>query len=160
MIGSALKNKFAPQDIDLIVLFREKNHQQIEETIYKLKKEFREYPLHIEPLEIDKLFESKIFFPFLHEGFSIKYSKPLSQVIGYSACSLFKFSLERLKNIEKVRFAQTVYGRKNDGLLQRERGTSLGKGAFMVPIDKEELFREVLVKFKVDFIVKRIFVKD
>jgi len=160
IIGSSLKDKSTPRDIDLIILFREKEHQQIEETIYNLKKSLEEYNLHIEPLIIDKLFESKIFSPIIHEGFSIKYNKPLSEIIGYAADSLFKFSLEKLNNVEKVRFAQTIYGRKNDGLLQKENGTALGKGAFMVPVGKEELFREVLTKFKAEFTIKKIFVKD
>ena len=160
LIGSALKDKQIPRDIDLIILFREREHQQIEETIYSIKKSLEEYNLHIEPLVIDKLFESKIFSSIIHEGFSIKYNKSLSEIIGHIAASLFKFSLEKLNNVEKVRFAQTVYGRKNDGLLQKENGTSLGKGAFMVPVGKEELFKEVLTKFKAEFTIKWIFVKD
>lgn len=65
-----------------------------------------------------------------------------------------------MTNVNKVRFAQTIYGRRNNGLLNKEKGKATGKGSFIVPIGKEELFREVLNRHKVSFEVKRIFIKD
>ena len=159
IIGSVLKEKFEPKDIDIIVLFRNKNYKMTGELTYSIKKNANIENLHIEPLIIDEMFQSKIFPSIIHEGFSIKSNKRISEIMGYKACSLFTFSLEKLNSIEKVRFAQTLYGRKNDGLLQKEGGISVGRGAFMSPIEKEEFFKEALNKQKVKFNIRRVFVK-
>ena len=73
---------------------------------------------------------------------------------------LFTFSLERLSNIDKVRFAQTIYGRNKDGLIKSQGGIFLGKGSFISPVEKTELFKEALTKHKATFKMRRSFIKD
>ena len=160
LIGSSVKNKIEPKDIDIVVLFREENFEKSSEIIYNIKEHLEIENIHIEPLITDRILSEKIFLPILHEGFSMKHNKNVSELLGVKSFSLFIFSLIGLKNIDKVRFAQTIYGRKGNGLLMQEGGRSLGKGSFIISINKEHLFREVMVKFKTKFEVKRIFVKD
>lgn len=160
IIGSSIKDKFAPADIDLIVLFKEKDYKKIEDILYDIKNKTNIDNLHLEPVYIDNFFVSKISQSIIHEGYSIRHNKPLHKLLGFNAYSLFVFSLEKLPNIDKVRFAQTLYGRKNDGLLKNKGGKSLGKGAFLCPIEKTELFNEVLIKHKATFRVNRVFVND
>lgn len=159
LIGSSIKEKPDPKDIDLIILLKERDYRMIEDLFHSIKKELA-FPVHIEPLFIDAILQESIFSSVIHEGISLKYQKNVSNLLGYKSFLLFTFSLQNLKNIDKVRFAQTIYGRKGDGILQQERGISLGKGAFLIPVEKEYLFREIMQKFKAHFEVKRIFVKD
>ena len=158
-IGSFIKDKFEINDLDIIVLFREKNYKEIEKIIYEIKISLNIEGLHIEPLIVDNMFSEKIFSSLLHEGISIKYNENISKVIGYNPSLLFTFSLGNLNNLEKVRFAQTIYGREGKGLLNEEGGKMIGKGAFLVPIEKEHLFRDVMVRFAVKYEVKRIMIK-
>lgn len=163
VIGSSIKDKFDFKDIDIIVLFREKDYKNMENIIYNMKKEIGIGNLHIEPLIVDSMFNEGIFASLIHEGISIRHDKNIGEIIGYKPFLLFMFSLEGLNNVEKVRFAQTLYGRdkfKKKGILQEEGGVSIGKGAFLAPISKEHIFRDMMIKFKVKFRVKRVFVKD
>lgn len=160
LIGSSIKDKLEINDLDIIILFREKNYKEIEKIIYEIKNSLDIEGLHIEPLIIDNIFSEKIFSSLLHEGISIKYNENISKLIGYNPFLLFTFSLSNLNNIEKVRFAQTVYGREGKGLLNEEGGKMIGKGAFLVPIEKEHLFRDVMSRFNVKYNLKRIMIKD
>jgi len=164
VIGSSIKEKFDFRDIDIIVLFREKDYKNIENVLYDIKKNTHIEKLHIEPLIIDNMFNESIFSSLIHEGISIKHGRSMGEIIGYKPFLLFMFSLEGLDNVKKVRFAQTVYGRGKisgkKGILQEEGGINIGRGAFLVPIDKEHILRDVMLKFRVKFKVKRIFVKD
>ena len=163
IIGSVLKDKENPRDIDIIVLFRRRDYTTIEEVLYAIKKALESSGIqntHIEPLVADDLFTSKITRAILHEGQSIKNNKQLSQMLNVKAYSLFSFTLKRQTNVQKVRFAQALYGRKNNGLLKMAGGQQLGRGSFLVPVEKTEFFRELLKKHNVSFSLRRSFVND
>lgn len=161
IIGSSFKDKLEPGDLDIIVLFKEKNLKQVEEELYNIRESVSFIKeVHIEPLFISSIFKEKIFLTILHEGFSIKENKFLSELMNLKSLEIFSFSLENLSKIDKVRFAQTLYGRKKDGILYSEKGIFLGQGSFMVPIEKEEIFKELMKKWKVNYKHKRAFVSD
>ncbi|MFA5020311.1 MAG: hypothetical protein WC533_04390 [Candidatus Pacearchaeota archaeon] len=159
IIGSSIKNKLTPRDLDLIVLFKEKNMNEVQESLYNIKESLnREKEIHIEPIFAESIFKEKILLTVLHEGFSLKESRYLSEVYNFGAFSIFSFNLENLSKIDKVRFAQALYGRKKDGLLQLEKGVSLGQGSFMVNVEREEVFKELMKKWKINYNYKRAFV--
>lgn len=160
IIGSYTKDKIEAKDIDLIVLFRERDYKKIEDIIYDIKQNLEIENLHIEPLIVDNFLKESIFSTVIHEGISIKHNKTISELIRYKSFVLFTFSLKKLKNIEKVRFAQAIYGRKGEGILKEEGGIILGKGAFFAPISKEHIFRDIMAKFKVNYDTRRVLVKD
>lgn len=160
IIGSSLKNKLRPEDFDLIVFFKEKNLKEVEEKLFDIKESLGIKDVHIEPLFAESLFEEKIILSILHEGFSVKRNKFLSELIDIKPYSIFSFSLENLSKVDKVRFAQTLYGRNKDGLLNNEKGIVLGQGSFMVYVEKEELFKELMKKWKITYKYKRAFVSD
>jgi predicted nucleotidyltransferase len=155
LIGSMFKDKFDPNDIDIIVLFRERKTEENNDLIYEIKKSIKFENIHIEPLIIDDIKKNKVFSTILYEGYSISNNKSFSETLGYKSFSLFIFSLEKLNKIKKVQFAQAIYGRKNNGLLKQEGGIQLGKGSFITPVNKEELFKEILNKFNVSFSIKK-----
>ena len=160
IIGSALKNKFHPNDLDILVLFREKNLKEVEEMLFEIKESIDNRDVHIEPIFADNLFEEKITLTVFHEGFSIKKNKFISDLIKLNSLSIFSFNLENLSKIDKVRFAQALYGRKKDGLLYLEKGIVLGQGSFMVNVKREEIFKEFMKKWKIKYFKKKAFVSD
>jgi len=160
IIGSTLKNKLSPRDLDLIVFFKEKNLKDVEEKLFEIKESLNRKEVHIEPLFSEEIFEEKITLNIFHEGFSIKKNKFLFELVKLNSFSIFSFSLENLSKIDKVRFAQTLYGRKKNGLLQQEKGVILGQGSFMIDIEREEIFKEFMKKWKVKFERRRAFVSD
>ncbi|MEK6903033.1 MAG: nucleotidyltransferase domain-containing protein [Nanoarchaeota archaeon] len=160
IIGSALKNKLRPNDLDILVLFREENLKEVGERLFEIKENIAEKNIHIEPIFVDNLFEEKITLTVFHEGFSIKKNKFISELIKLNSFSIFSFNLANLSKIEKVRFAQALYGRKKDGLIHAEEGIVLGQGSFMINVQKEEIFKEFMKKWNVKYLKKRAFVSD
>lgn len=160
LIGSSVKDKLKPTDMDIIVLFGDRKLKEAEESLFDIKESLNVNNLHIEPLFAGSMFNEKLFLSILHEGFSVKDGKFLSDLLGVKSYSIFHFNLENLKKIDKVRFAQALYGRKKDGLLYSEKGISLGNGSFMAPVEREEIFKELMKKWKVKFNYKRAFVSD
>ena len=160
IIGSYLKDKIEPRDIDIIVLFKEKNLREVEEILYKIKEAISIKEIHIEPLFSDSFLSESIFLTILHEGFSIRHGKKVSEMIKVKAYSLFSYKLENLSKVEKVRFAQALYGRNKDGLIYAENGIILGQGSFMIYIEREEIFKELMKRWGIKYNYKRIFVND
>ncbi len=161
IIGSSIKNKNIPRDTDIIVLFKEKNLKQVEETLFNIKEDLDFIKeAHIEPLFVDDMFAESIFLTILHEGFSVRNSKTISDMLNLKSYSIFSFNLMNLSKLNKVRFAQTLYGRNKDGLLQAAKGISLGQGSFMVQVHDEEIFKELMKKWKISYKHKRAFVSD
>ncbi|MEA3329385.1 MAG: nucleotidyltransferase domain-containing protein [Nanoarchaeota archaeon] len=160
IIGSFLKNKLSSNDLDIIILFKEKNLSEVEATFYKINEELNIKNLHLEPIFAESMFTEKIFLTIMHEGFSIKNNEKVSNLLNLKPFSLFTFNLKNLTKIEKVKFAQALYGRRGNGLLFAEKGTSLGHGSFKIPIENEEIFKEFFIKWKIKYARKRIFVNN
>ena len=143
IIGSILKDKLNPNDLDLIVLFKEKNLKEIEDIFYEIKESLNFISeVHIEPLFVGNMFNESIFSSILHEGFSVKENKFLSDLMNLKSYSIFSFNLFNLSKVDKVRFAQALYGRNKDGLLFEGKGIVLGFLRFMVDVKREEIFNE------------------
>lgn len=161
IIGSSLKNKLSPEDLDILVLFKDRDLKKVGDYLFDVKEslKFVKNP-HIEALFVESMLEEKIFLTILHEGFSIRSNKFLSELLGIKSYSLFSFSLSNLSKIDKVRFAQALYGRKKDGLLYSEKGIFLGNGSFMINVAREEIFKEFMKKWKVKPDIRRAYVSD
>jgi len=160
LIGSFLKNKISPRDIDIILLFKEKSLSEIENVVYEIQEETKIKNIHIESIFIDSMLKEKIFTTILHEGISIKNNKKVSEILEMNSFILFKYNLQNLDKLKKVQFAQALHGRKKQGFLSNEKGISLGQGSFMVPVEKEEIFKEFFKKWKINFSRKRIFITE
>lgn len=161
LVGSSLKAKEKPGDIDIITLFRDKDYEKIEEINYDIKKigDKLGLKLHIEPIIVDNLFNQKIYSSILHEGFSIKDMKSNSELIGLNPCILLEYSLKDKKASDKVRFSYALYGRKKgEGLINSIKGRDVGKGSILVPVDKEGIIKEFFGLWKVGFKEQRVFV--
>jgi len=159
LIGSALKSKTEPGDIDIISLFRDKDYEKIENINYKIKEigDKLNLKLHIEPIIIDDLFNQKIYISILHEGFSIKNMKLISEILKFEPDLLITYSLKDKKASDKVRFSYALYGRKKgEGFLKDIKGKEVSKGSILVPIDKQELVREFFRQWNISFNEQRI----
>lgn len=159
LFGSAFRAKERPRDVDIVVLLREKNYKRTEEEIYKISKMGRELELdlHIEPILIDNLHKERIYVSILHEGYSIKHSAFLRELLNFKAYSLISYSLKGKTPSEKVRFYYVLHGRKKgQGFLASVKGKELGKGNILVPIEKEEIIKELMAEWKLDFKTQRI----
>lgn len=159
IIGSSIKNKLSPRDIDIIMLLKEKSYKGIENDLFEISEDIKKLgEIHIEPLFLENIFSEKIFLTIIHEGISVRHGKKISELLKINSFALFSYSLKNLDKISKVKFAYALYGRKKDGILYREKGKPLGQGSFLVPTEKEEIFKELFKSWKVNYSSKRAFV--
>ena len=152
LVGSCLKNKLVSNDIDIFILFKLKNLDDVSCVLYEMNESLREFgKVHLEPVYLEELLESSLLFTVLREGFSIKQDKFVFEKLKKESYTIFSFKLDNLSKVDKVRFAQALYGRKKDGIFYKEKAVVLGSGSFMVDTLKEEIFKELFVEWKIKF---------
>lgn len=161
IFGSVLKSKENPRDIDILLLFRFKDYKKIEDISYEIVKIGKKINLnlHVEPIIIDDLHKEKVYSSILHEGFSIRNNKFISELLGFEAYSLITYSLKDKTASDKVKFSYALYGRKKGaGFLASVKGKEIGRGAIIVPVSKEELVREFFGQWKAPFNAQRLMI--
>lgn len=159
LFGSALKSKEKPGDVDVIALFRGKDFERVEDVLYSIKKigDALSIKLHIEPIVIDSLFRENVFASVIHEGFSIREMKFIRDMLNFKSYMLFTYNLESKKPSDKVRFSYALYGRKKgEGLLKVLNGEVIGKSSMLVPTEKQEIMRDFLKGWKIDYKEQRV----
>ena len=159
LLGSALKGKEKPNDIDIITLFRDKNLEKIEDINYKAKKlgDKLDLNLHIEPIIVDNLYEEPVYISLLHEGFSIRKMKYLHDMLNFKSYLLIKYNLMNKNKSDKVRFSYALYGRKNgQGVLKGLKGMESGRGSILVPVEKQHEAKEFFRLWNVEYREQRI----
>ena len=87
VIGSSVKGKLKPRDIDLIVILKNRA-QEAKEIIYSLRKQ----KYHAEPLFAENIFsDEEMLKTIITEGISLKHNKILKKIkplliFSYSLC--------------------------------------------------------------------------
>lgn len=161
LFGSALKGKRRPGDIDAVALFREKDFERIENIVYSIKKycEKQGIKLHIEPLVVDKMFSEPVYKSILHEGFSVRNGKRVSELMGVKPFVIFSYSLEGKTPSEKVRFSYALYGRqKGEGFAKEIGGEEMGRGVILIPVEKSDAVKEFFGTWSVKFRERRVWI--
>ncbi len=154
LFGSSVRGKYAPEDVDVAVIFREKIPRQKIDPILSQLKNF-----HAEYFFLDEIYSEPVWSTLISEGFSLTKNKFLHEIVGMKSWFLFKYSLENLNPSEKMKFFHAVFGRtKGAGLLKELGGRSLGRGAIIVPLGNVDKMREILDRWKVNYNVEKILI--
>ena len=148
LIGSAVKGKAFPADIDAVIAFREKKNPSI---IQEVKQE----QVHAEYVTLGELFTQSLWQTIIREGYSLREKKQVSAALGLSSYGLFTFELTSLKR--KARFSQVLHGYKAVSPLEEAKGKQIKPGAVIVPIEKVEYFRAFLETWNVEYGLKYCF---
>tara|TARA_Y100000310_G_C20395645_1_gene674973 strand:- start:70 stop:627 length:558 start_codon:yes stop_codon:yes gene_type:complete len=163
LYGSAAKGKELPNDLDILVLFREGSLKERLNKIQILKKKVRyNGKVDIKGILWEDLFKEEFFARsgiFL-EGISILDGKPFSQKIDYNGFSLFVYNLKKKTHTEKVKFNYVLSGRNTKGIIEMLEGKHLAPGVVQVPIKNALEFEDVLKKNEVTFEKKNILIQQ
>ncbi len=153
LIGSSIKGKSKPSDIDLIIIFKRKIPQKdIEIALNKI----RSSNIHAGYVFFEDLYKESIWQTIIHEGISLKNNKKISNLLGFKSSIIFSYNLKKMKPADKSRFSHSLYGRKKtEGLLFEVKGEELGRGCFSVPVEKSEEIYDFFKKWSIDFKVKK-----
>jgi len=147
VFGSVTRGKEKPEDIDILILFKE-----YDPKIYlDLSKKY-----HVIAIKLEDLFTlSSILIEVLAEGWSVKHKKPLREILGIKAYKEYEFKKAiygEKKESKKTSLHYFLYGRKDRnkiGLLDETDARVIRKNPFIirVPIEKSETFKIKLEAF-------------
>lgn len=141
VFGSVVKGKAAPRDIDIATISEEKISSSIP-------------GFHISNLNPSEFFINppSIVTTLLREGYSLKNSKALSEILRFKSRVLFAYALNGLTNSEKVTAVSFLRGKnKNPGLVKQIEGEWLANQVFTIPLESEHIMEGFLIKSKIKF---------
>lgn len=154
LFGSSVKGKEKPQDIDILILYKDKKYIDLS---YELKKKVGKigYKVEITDKSYKELFEDSFRAreAVLSEGYSLVYSKFLSEGLGYMNLTLFKYELKGFNKSERMRFYYSLYGRNSQkGMLKELNAIKFSETILLCPIETVERMKEYLNGWKINFI--------
>ena len=133
LFGSFVKGG-SPNDIDVALLLRSK----IDTALIKreIKKIFQK-EVDIQSVYLDSIY-SPIWISLIKEGFSVNKSKFLYELYKIKPKVLFKYSLGKLNNVQKVQFSRGIKKVLGD------KGIILTRSVVLVPMPLQNEFTEFL----------------
>jgi predicted nucleotidyltransferase len=146
LFGSLIRGKSNPRDIDILILFNEEINKNLEYEIKnKLIKIFKNISITSKIDINDEFFLARdsIYF----EGYSLFKKKYLSNEMGYTSFTLFKYQTRNLTNTQKVTFYNTLNGRNNKGLIEKYDCIRFSNNTLLVPLKNSEFFKEFFEKW-------------
>ena len=155
LFGSYLKGKEKPNDIDLLVLY--KNKKDFDKG-YELKKilEKKGYKADITNKNYPEIFDKsfKVKEAILSEGYSFINKKFISEGLGYTSLILFKYELKGFSKSNRTRFYYSLYGRKrkNKGILNDFGALKFSDTILLCPIENSERMKDYFNNWKINYI--------
>lgn len=154
LFGSSVKGKEKPEDIDLLILFKDKKEIDVS---YELKKMLEKNGFNVEIVDktYKELFEEsfKVRESILSEGYSLVYNRFLSEGLGYTKFILFKYKLEGFSKSDRMRFYYSLYGRSKDqrGILKEMGSIKFSETILLCLVEKSLEMEEYLNSWKIKF---------
>ncbi len=155
LYGSAVKGKDEPRDIDIVLIFLDKELRERLDIAQQFKKDLpKELKFDVQTMNVSDLFDSSYFARqgILIEGYSLVSGRKFSDKFGFKGYSLFSYNLSNLNHNQKILFTYSLSGRgKEEGMIKKVNGKSVGRGAFLIPIESSLMFEEFLEKWKLKY---------
>ena len=133
IFGSFVKGGQA-NDIDIAILVKDsKEILEVKEKIRAISKK----KVDIQIVDIETV-HSPLWLTLIKEGYSIKREKFLSEIYRIKPIALYRYSLKKLNNVQKVQFSR---GMKK--VLGKE-GVVLTRSVILVPLNLKNKVKELL----------------
>jgi len=153
LFGSAARGKEKPNDIDILVIFKEKINKETEYTIRKeIEKIYNSVSIisKTERTISDESFDARESM--LFEGKSLITGKGMPERYGFSPFGMFKYNFGDWSNLQKTKFYHALNGRSNiKGIADLLNCIKLSDSLMLTPLDKIEEFREFLDSWKIEY---------
>lgn len=156
IIGSFVKGKENPGDIDLCFIFNKYNDGLIKKAYSLFEK--KNLTVHITKTRFSNLFiEPQLWQTIIHEGYSVQNKQEVSKLLNMQPFMLFEYNLKNLDATKKQTFSHALYGTGGRvSFLGLNKGSKLGKSSVIVPIETSEQIREFLNTWGIVYKVRRI----
>jgi predicted nucleotidyltransferase len=138
LFGSFVKEGNA-NDVDIAIVVKEN------QNLLKIKKEIKKIikkEIDLQVIDLESIY-SPLWLTLIKEGFSVKKNKSLAKIYGIKPAMLYKYSLKKLSNVQKVQF--------NRGLkyLLTNEGTILTRSVILVPLTIDNKTKEFLKSWNI-----------
>jgi len=158
VFGSSVKGKEKPNDLDILIIYKDKIENELS---YEIKNSIKGFNVQIISKTYRDLFKEEFITreAFLGEGYSLISNKKASNAFGYESFVLFKYDLKGFSNSGRMLFYYSLYGRnKNEGILKKLNSIKFSDTVFLVPIENQEKFKEFLDYWKLQYIEFQILI--
>ncbi|MFH1332752.1 MAG: nucleotidyltransferase domain-containing protein [archaeon] len=153
LFGSAVRGKEKPNDIDILVLFKNKVDKQEGLKIRKeLEKECEKVSIISKTRKtvLEESFDARESV--LFEGVSLISAKNPAETYGFVSFGMFKYDFKKWSKLEKTKFYHALNGRDGkEGMLKILNCIKLSNNILMAPIGKVEPLREFLESWKLEY---------
>jgi len=154
LFGSAARGKEKPNDIDILVLFRDKVDKDAEYMIRKeLEKKYKNVSIisKTEKTVLEESFDARESF--LFEGKSMFTGKRVAGRYGFCSFGMFKYSFSGWDKLKKTKFYYALNGRSGKkGVAEMLGCIKLSDSVVLTPLERIEEFREFLDSWKIGYI--------
>lgn len=154
--GSAVKGKFEPRDID-IVIFSSTQAKRMLELAQLLKQKIENIvniTADVRAINLSELFDTSFLarHGIVSEGISLLHNKKLSERLGFESFVMFVFSTRNLNHAEKTRFQYALKGRRNTvGIIKDTKSQHVSPGMVLVPVESSIVFESFLKLWKLNY---------
>jgi len=160
IFGSAIRGKEKPEDIDILILFKERENIDLN---YELRKVLEKINLKVEVTgKTYKNMLSTKFLPredILSDGYSLALNKNISQSFGYESFIMFKYSLKGFGTSKRMMFYYALEGRRDKkGMIKELDGIKFTNAVVLIPIKNSELFEDFLNSWNIKIKRTRILI--
>lgn len=153
LFGSAVKGKEKPNDLDILLLFKNKEDLDI---AYELRKNLEKFGMEIHITTktynslLDKMFKARDVF--LGEGYSLIRKEFIAQGLGYAGVSLFKYELKGFSQSKRMQLQYALYGRdRKSGIVKELELTKFADTVFFCPVSNAEQLKEFFESWSIKF---------
>lgn len=154
LFGSAVRGKEKPNDLDILIIFKNKINKETEYNIRKIiEKNYKNISIisKTEKTVLDVSFDAREGFIF--EGKSLITGKNITEKYGFSSFGMFKYNFGSWDKLQKTKFYYALNGRSSQkGIAETLNCIKLSDSLMLVPLSNIEKFREFLESWKIRYI--------
>lgn len=154
LFGSAARGKEKPNDVDILVLFKERVDK---DTEYWLRKELEKQYAGVSTISktektvLDESFDARESI--LFEGKSLITGKSLAGRYGFRSFGMFKYNFSGWDKLKKTKFYYALNGRSGKkGIAETLDCIKLSDSVIIAPVENVEMLREFLDSWKINYI--------
>jgi len=151
LFGSSVKGKYKPKDVDIILVFKNKENLDLEY-------EFRKIIKDLNPEVVSKTKES-VFSPnfkaresYFLEGYSLVSNEKISEKYGFFSSVLFKYSLKNKSKSQRMLFYYALYGRgAQKGIIKEYDLVKFSESTILCPVEKSENLKAFFLQWEIEY---------
>jgi len=153
LFGSTIKGKDHPNDLDILIVFKNKKSLDLTYKFRKLLEPLVNLPVEVTSKGYYELFDTNFVAreALLKEGYSLVNHVFVANGLGYQSKVMFTYNLKNKNKSERMRFYYSLYGRGSPGMLKKLNSVKHTDTVILCPIEHQEEMRIFLQSWKIEF---------